>query len=494
MTTDDTSGQSGRHDTLTFALVTLVTGCALFTSGLLVTGEYSTPVVAAGTGSLAATVGVGTALVARRSADGAETDAFEAEVTDGVSTALETGEATAVTTEWDDDHLQATALAVNRLLAANERSADDAFRGEFDRFASALSETTAVARREEDYTVRLTEDWQDDSLRTAATTVNGLFGDVEGQLADIKGFADEVATYSREVTLSTQEVSDGSERVKRALDDISDESSAQTEDLETVYEEVGDLSATVMEMAVSVAEVAEVAERTAETGREGRLAATGAVEGMSNIQDESEETVEAIERLEAEVNQIDELIEAITEIADQTNMLALNAHIEASRAGKHGQGFSVVAQEIKDLAERSKSAAEEVEQRLERIRVQTDRTVAEAEETSRRIAAETASVEDAADSLESIARYAEQTNVGVQAISNTTERQADSTGEVLRTVEHAADVSTETTTDAERIALSANAQATALSSVSDSTERLAGQANELSRALAAVTVDPETDS
>lgn len=95
---------------------------------------------------------------------------------------------------------------------------------------------------------------------------------------------------------------------------------------------------------------------------------------MNEIEAESDQAITEIERLEAEMGQIDELLEFISEVAEQTNMLALNANIEASRSSSTDDGFAVVADEVKELANETKLAAERIEERLDRIQAQTERT------------------------------------------------------------------------------------------------------------------------
>jgi len=348
--------------------------------------------------------------------------------------------------------------------------------------------------RDGDFTRRMDPESESEAMTDIAEEFNAMISRIEATVDDLERFADEVATYSQEITMSANEVKSESEHVAESMEEISAKADRQNENLSEASEEMNALLTTIGEIASSSDEVAEIAELTVETGREGRDAAQNAIEGMREVERDAAETVEQMEELEEQVQQIDDLTDFISDIAEQTNMLALNANIEANRDGEGGGGFAVVANEVKQLAAGTKQAAADIEERLESIQTETSQTVEEVRFTSDRIAAHTESVENAVEALDEIAGYAQETNQGIQAIDRATDRQADSTEEVVDIVERAVDISEDTSSESASITEAANAQTVALRQVTDGTEQLATQAQQLSEALEKFTVDVDPDA
>ncbi|WP_436344408.1 methyl-accepting chemotaxis protein [Natronorubrum sp. FCH18a] len=337
-----------------------------------------------------------------------------------------------------------------------------------------------------DLTVRMDPNASDnDTMEEIAVDFNQMLTEIEATVEHLNRFATDVATASEQVTASSEEVRSASEQVSESVQEISDGADKQYESLRSVDSEMNNLSTTTEEIAASSNEVADVAERTAQTGRDGRQTLEDAIEACEDLEQDRDAVVEEFEQLRDEVATVDELIDRIAEIAEQTNMLALNANIEASRssAGDDDGGFAAVAAEVKELSQDVKTATDEISNRLEQIQDQTERSAEEVDRTSEEIEEVNELVTNAGSALEEIAEYAQKTNDGVQSISAATEEQAASTQEVVAMVDEVATISEETTAEAENVAASAEEQTSALSEVSNSADDLSQQAVTLSEAL-----------
>jgi methyl-accepting chemotaxis protein len=322
-------------------------------------------------------------------------------------------------------------------------------------------------------------DSDEESPLDVADDFNEMMDELEGTMRHLKDFIALVVASSNEVMSGTEEVSEASDEISATIQEIAEGATVQSDRLQSVNGEMETLSSSIEEIASLSDEVATLSERTTEVGRQGQQAAKTAIDGLNEMEDGSAEAVEAIETLQSEMEAIDELVEFISEVARETNMLALNANIEATRSGGDGsgEGFAAVANEVKELAAKSKDAAENIEKRIDDIHEQTEVATNTVRETEERVSEHTDSVENALDALGEIAEYAEETNHGVQEMHMAADEQAKSTQQVVALVDETATISEQTSDLAEDVTASAEEQTAALTDVSDSTKQLAENAN-----------------
>ncbi|PCR91210.1 methyl-accepting chemotaxis protein [Natrinema ejinorense] len=471
-----------------FGFVIAVVGLVVVATAAAALGELTPTVLGVGAGGVVAATGVAASIAAVSDVRAAPRQREElregiADVAERTARLEDGAYDVSFATDREDalGRLGGSLAGIRDQLTAGEQT--DRSLDELESTVSAHAETTrAVAAG--DLTRRFDQQGTHDAIDELASNSNAMLAEFEDTFGTLKSFSGEVVTYSRELKTSMETVQAEGERTSEALTEVVRDNREQNDQLRSVATEMESFSTTIEEIAATASEVADTADQTARAGQDGSSAASDAIEGMDVIDRESERTLEEIEALEAEAERIDELVDSISDIAEQTNMLALNANIEATRSDEGGgQGFGAVADEIQNLSEEVYDSVQAVEERLEGLK-QRAMSAADEVRTSRdRITDSVADVEEAANALERIATLAERTNDGVQEISAATEEQASATEEVVVLVESAAETSDKTAETSARAARRASAQADALSHVARSATVLTEQASELNAQL-----------
>ncbi|MGB9934020.1 globin-coupled sensor protein [Haloarcula amylolytica] len=275
-----------------------------------------------------------------------------------------------------------------------------------------------------------------------------------------------------DVDKETAEATQAADDIAISTDMISEKARDQADSMGEVSGEVADMSATVEEIASTAEEVATTSENAETLAEEGRTAATKAIDMMERVDDSAKTAAADVGRLQERIDEIDEIVEVINDIADQTNMLALNASIEAARAGDAGDGFAVVANEVKSLAEESQEHAGEIETMVSDIKEDTAETVSSLEQTTEEVDQGIEQVTEAMDTLQDIAQSVQEASQGIREVSDATDDQAASTEEVASMVDELVEQADTVADEIEDVASANDEQAENVKRINNTVQRL----------------------
>jgi methyl-accepting chemotaxis protein len=290
-------------------------------------------------------------------------------------------------------------------------------------------------------------DAADGDLTSEAKVTENIIGNV----------ADAINLMFENISEVINKIRDSSVRVSSAANQIQAGSEALSAGSQRQLEDITNTTSAVQEMAINIEQVANNAEATAvastrarESAEDGRAKVLEVVDGMEGIRSSVLSTLRQIKRLGDRSMEISTIVETITKIAAQTDMLALNAAIEAARAGEHGRGFSVVAEEVRRLAERSAEAAHEIEELVSAIQTETGESVRAMDQVTQEVEREVGIVNDAGQALDQIAEVSTKAADLVQEITLAAKQQVRGADEVVKAMGVVSDVSKQAVTGVEQ--------------------------------------------
>ena len=276
-----------------------------------------------------------------------------------------------------------------------------------------------------------------------------------GAIADSINFAiDQMRGLVSNINNLSVQVASAASATESTANNLSRAAENQAKEIGAATQAINEMAVSIDHVSSNAAESAAVAERAVEIANNGAHVVQATIQGMDTIRGQIQETSKRIKRLGESSQEIGDIVSLINDIADQTNILSLNAAIQASMAGDAGRGFAVVADEVQRLAERSSAATKQIAALVKTIQTDTNEAVISMEQTTAEVVGGAKRAQDAGVALEEIESVSTSLAELIQNISNAARQQAVSAGHVSNTMTVIQEITAQTVNTTEQTAKS----------------------------------------
>ncbi len=292
------------------------------------------------------------------------------------------------------------------------------------------------------------------SLADGDLTVNATVSeDVTGAIADSINFAIEaLRSLVKTINDASVGVASAAQEAQATALHLAEASEHQAHQITNASAAINEIAVSIDEVSINSLESADVAQRSVLIAHNGAEIVRQTIEGMDNIRNQIQETSKRIKRLGESSQEIGNIVELINDISEQTNILALNAAIQAASAGEAGRGFAVVADEVQSLAERTSNATKQIESLVQAIQSDTNEAVASMEQTTSEVVDGAKRTENAGDALAEIEAVSNDLAELIQNISESAKQQSVAATNISGTMNVIQEITTQTSVGTQQTA------------------------------------------
>ena len=315
-----------------------------------------------------------------------------------------------------------------------------------------LQQTNELNQRNQDAILRLLDEMG--SLAEGDLTVKAtVTEDITGAIADSVNFAVEaLRSLVTTINETAVQVSAAAQETQATAMHLADAAQHQARQISSASVAINEMATSIDNVSKNSAESADVAQRSVQIAANGAQVVRQTIQGMDNIRDQIQETSKRIKRLGESSQEIGSIVELINDIAEQTNILALNAAIQAASAGEAGRGFAVVADEVQRLAERSAGATKRIETLVQTIQSDTNEAVSSMEQTTSEVVSGARLAEDAGHALGEIESVSNNLAELIQGISTSARQQSAAATNISATMNVIQEITSQTSVGASQTA------------------------------------------
>ncbi len=318
-----------------------------------------------------------------------------------------------------------------------------------------------------------------DEVGDLVQSFNTMVEDLRGIVGKIHESSSDVAASSGELAASAEESTAASEQVSKMTQSSAEGNEQQMQQYKELTDSVSEMNVGMHQIAENSEIMLKLTENTGLLTKKGEDFIEHVVEQMKLIQSSVSKASHSIYSLSQRSNEISEIIEIITGVAEQTNLLALNAAIEAARAGEHGKGFAVVADEVKKLAEESKRSAGQITEMINQIQMETKDSVQMMDEESRQVVQGLKETDEANQAFGLISQSMKEVSDKVVEVSASVEQMMAASNQILENVTKLKLISEKSAENSQESAAATQEQFAALEEVASSAQFLSQMAEDL---------------
>ena len=310
-------------------------------------------------------------------------------------------------------------------------------------------------------------------------SVDKMNRNIRKLIQQILSTAEQMAASSQQLTASAEQSAQAATQVAESTTHVANSSSTQLKLIEHTASIVNEMSNGIDTVTKNIQTVNESSKKTSTTALEGTTAIKTTIEQMARIGEKTENAAEVIHALDGYSKEIDKIVGMISAIADQTNLLALNAAIEAARAGDAGRGFSVVAEEVRKLAEQSALSTKEIVGLIKNVQINTEKAVSYMDENKKEVQSGQKFANSAGDKFNTIFTMITEIGNGIEEITNSTTKLDTGTKRVVEASANIDKESRKAASETQTISAATEEQSASMEEIASASTHLAKMAEDL---------------